>query len=228
MTKWLGLASVLIAAGGAASAADRPVVVELYTSEGCSSCPPADRLLAELASQRSDVLALDLHVTYWNNLGWHDPFSLRSATDRQDRYARLFGTGEVYTPEMVVDGRASLVGSDREAAERAIADAAASGSSVPMRVSVQPSGVTVEVGAGTGEAELVVVGYDGQHETRVGAGENNGRTLREVDVVRSMQASGAWHGRAMTVRFAAPAGEHVAILLQAADGRILGAARPHA
>jgi len=111
-----------------ASAAERPIVVELFTSQGCSSCPPANAFLNEMSKERSDVLPLAFHVTYWDRLGWKDPFSLGAATDRQGVYGRRFGDGS-YTPEIVVDGAASMVGSDRgavgpaiENAKRAVAD----------------------------------------------------------------------------------------------------------
>jgi hypothetical protein len=98
------------------AAQPRPVVVELFTSQGCSSCPPADRFLSELSDTRSDVLPLAFHVTYWNQLGWKDPFSLDAATERQAQYGRRFGDGS-YTPEMVIDGKTGVVGSDRESAD---------------------------------------------------------------------------------------------------------------
>src|ERR1700691_123812 len=103
-----------------ATAAERPVVVELFTSQGCSSCPPANSFLNELSKQRSDVLALAFHVTYWDYLGWKDPFSLQTATDRQARYGQRFGDGS-YTPEIVVDGGTGLVGSYRSDVNSAIA-----------------------------------------------------------------------------------------------------------
>src|SRR5664279_3359632 len=93
-------------------AAERPVVVELYTSQGCSSCPPANAYLNELSKDRRDVLPLAFHVTYWDRLGWKDPFSLPAATQRQAIYGSRFGDGS-YTPEIVVDGAASMVGSNR-------------------------------------------------------------------------------------------------------------------
>ncbi len=112
------LAALCVAATAApAGAAQRPIVVELFTSEGCSSCPPADALLAELAT-RPDVLALSFDVDYWDRLGWKDPFSSPQATARQQDYARLLGTGTVYTPQIVVDGRWEGVGSDRAAVEQ--------------------------------------------------------------------------------------------------------------
>src|SRR5580698_4408400 len=109
---------------GAALAAERPVVVELFTSQGCSSCPPANAFLNELSKQPSDVLALAFHVTYWDYLGWKDPFSLTLATDRQAQYGRRFGDGS-YTPEIVVDGAAGMVGSDRGEVNKTIAKARA-------------------------------------------------------------------------------------------------------
>src|SRR5271170_2270724 len=97
-----------------ALAETRPVVVELFTSQGCSSCPPADAVLAELAP-RKDVLALGFHVDYWNSLGWKDPLSTQGATQRQHDYATQFGRREVYTPQVVVDGERQAVGSNRDA-----------------------------------------------------------------------------------------------------------------
>jgi hypothetical protein len=100
----------------ASMAAQRPIVVELFTSQGCSSCPPADRFLTDLAHKRRDILPLAFHVTYWNSLGWADPFSMEAATQRQAQYGARFGDGS-YTPEMVIDGTKGLVGSDRDRAE---------------------------------------------------------------------------------------------------------------
>src|ERR1700760_878602 len=94
------------------AAAEQPVVVELFTSQGCSSCPPANAFLNEMTKDRKDVLPLSFHVTYWDRLGWKDPFSLEAATSRQDRYGHRFGDGS-YTPEIVVDGASSHVGSYR-------------------------------------------------------------------------------------------------------------------
>src|SRR5271156_4434603 len=105
-----------------ASAGTRPVVVELFTSQGCSSCPPADALLGDMA-RRDDVIALGFHISYWDGLAWKDPFSSQSSTDRQRVYARLFDLGQVYTPQMVVDGAREMVGSDRASVRSALHDA---------------------------------------------------------------------------------------------------------
>src|SRR5215470_7773141 len=119
MINWLvaiavGLCIGLIEANSPTDAAEvRPAVVELFTSQGCSSCPPADQLLAELA-QRSDIIALGFHIDYWDGLGWKDPLSTPEGTARQQTYARLLGSGQVYTPQLIVEGTREMVGSRRE------------------------------------------------------------------------------------------------------------------
>lgn len=206
-----------------AAAADRPVVVELFTSQGCSSCPPADALLSALAD-RPGVLALAFHVDYWNRLGWVDPFSGAWTTARQYAYAALWGTGQVYTPQAVIDGGRDAVGSDSAAMEEAIA-AARSGPSVPVAITAAAAGaVRINVGAGApADAVLWLVGFDDRHETPVRRGENTGRVLINRNVVRGLTRLDGWAGG--TVAAARPEGDRAAALLQAADGRILGAAR---
>src|ERR1700756_1691076 len=142
----------------AASAAERPVVVELFTSQGCSSCPPANAYLNELARDRADVLPLAFHVTYWDRLGWKDPFSLSAATERQDVYGHRFGDGS-YTPEIVVDGASSHVGSDRREVGSAI-DQAKRQSAAAASLSVTRDGgkLLIDIGAGTGNGRLLLIG----------------------------------------------------------------------
>lgn len=207
------------------AASPRPVVVELFTSQGCSSCPPADAFLTELTQSRPDVLALAFHITYWDHLGWRDPFALQDATDRQRAYARTFGT--VYTPQMVVDGRADVVGSDRTGAFAAIRQAGRSASAqAPVQVARDGSGVTISIGAAAGSGTVWLVGYDSSHTTSVGRGENGGRSLTESNIVRAIEPLGPWHGEAMTLRHAAPAGERLAVLVQADDGGFVGVGMP--
>ena len=206
-------------------AAQRPVVVELFTSQGCSSCPPADLFLTELAHNRPDVLALAFHVTYWNELGWPDPFSLEAATQRQSRYGERFGDGS-YTPEIVVDGRKDILGSSRSQVNAAI-EAAEHESATLATISVRSTidGLAVDVGAGAGSAELLLIGFDEKHQTNVSGGENGGRTLTESNVVRSITPIGQWHGNPISIVVHAPEGDDVAAILQTAAGDIVGAAR---
>jgi hypothetical protein len=209
----------------AALAAERPVVVELFTSQGCNSCPPANAYLNELSKQRRDVLALAFHVTYWDRLGWKDPFSMEAATRRQAVYGRRFGDGS-YTPEMVVDGAASMVGSARGEVNSAIENARRN-SHTAAAVSVTKNGeqVAIEVGAGSGSGNILLIGFDHEHTTAIGRGENSGRTLVEANVVRSMRTVGQWSGTAMRINERFPEGQDVAVVLEGPDGRIIGACR---
>ena len=219
----LGVAACLIPA--IAHAADRPVVVELFTSQGCSSCPPANAYLNEMAKGRADVLPLAFHVTYWDRLGWKDPFSLEAATERQDVYGHRFGDGS-YTPEIVVDGASSHVGSDRREVGSAIDRAKRqSAAAAPLSVTRDAGKLLIDIGAGTGNGRLLLIGFDHSHQTAIRRGENNGRTLEEANVVRSIRAIGDWQGTALRLTEKFPEGEDVAVVIEAPDGRILGAAR---
>ncbi|HYZ23186.1 MAG TPA: DUF1223 domain-containing protein [Rhodopila sp.] len=204
--------------GGAAAEAGGPVVLELFTSQGCSSCPPADALLGEL-SRETGVIALAWHVDYWNNLGWHDPFASRAFTERQRAYARLLGE-EVYTPALVVNGARMVVGSDRASVRAAIN---ASGR-LPIAAAVARSGgtLTVEIGAFAGSASALVVAYDPIQVTAVGAGENAGRRLRDQRVARALWSRPAQPGR-FSLSGIDPA-QGAVLLVQDDGGRIIGAA----
>lgn len=220
----LGLIASLYPVAG--FAAERPVVVELYTSQGCSSCPPANAYLNELSRDRRDVLPLAFHVTYWDRLGWKDPYSLQAATDRQEQYGHRFGDGS-YTPEIVVDGAAGLVGSHRRdvgsAIEKAKRDSLTSAS-----VSVTKAGgeqVSIQVGTGSGSGRVLLIGFDHDHTTAIGRGENSGRTLQESNIVRSVRSVGQWSGAPLQIKERFPEGQDVAVVLEAPDGQIIGASR---
>jgi hypothetical protein len=207
-----------------ARAGEAPVVVELFTSQGCSSCPPADALLGELAA-RPDVLALAYHVDYWDRLGWRDPFSSRQATERQEQYRRLLDLATVYTPQIVVDGHWQGVGSQATAVDAAIR-AADRRRTVPVTLAVEHGRALVAVGHdAAGPAAVLLVGFDRRRVTRVARGENAGRTATDADVVRGFAEIGRVDGR--EARFAAPipwSCDRLAALVQAADGHIIGAA----
>lgn len=202
-------------------AADRPVVVELFTSQGCSSCPPADAVLSELA-KRPDVLALSFHVDYWDRLGWKDPFSSPTATRRQRAYGDQFRLRAIYTPQIVVDGKAEMVGSDKRAVTGAIA-ATKTTQLADVSLKREGSGIAVHVGASglPDEARVQLVGYVRGQTTRVTAGENAGRRLPNSNIVVSYdvlgQGAGDW-------RLPANADTVYALLVQGRDGRMLGTA----
>ena len=202
--------------------AQATTVVELFTSQSCSSCPPADALLTELDRTRPDLLVLTYHVTYWDRLGWRDPYSLPAATERQRTYAAHWPQDGLYTPQMVVQGTQQAVGSDRPAVLAAIAAARPAG--VALTLTLDAAGLQIGAGVGAGRGTIVLVGFDRSHTTRVGAGENGGRTLTETNVVRSVTPVGPWVGSPVHLAAARPAGERTAVLLQAADGTILASA----
>ena len=200
-------AAGFVLAGSAAqaqTATERPVLIELFTSQGCNSCPPADALLGELA-RRPGVLALAFHVDYWNGLGWSDPFSSKLWTARQNDYAQRLGKRSIYTPQLVVDGAEDAVGSNRADVAALIAAAqrrAAAGPSIETATDDAGKRV-VRLGAGSAERATVwLAGYDRSHVTPVGRGENGGRTLTEYQVVRSLVRLGDWTGTA--AQFALP------------------------
>jgi hypothetical protein len=181
-----------------------PVVVELFTSEGCSSCPPADDLLSRMASQQpianAEVIALEEHVDYWNELGWVDPFSSREWTVRQQVYAGILGNGNAYTPQMVVDGKTEFVGSQARKARQAVEQAAAE---QRARVTLQPgnspdSGTAhflvsitrLPESSGRDAAEVWLAITESGLHTRVKRGENAGEDLHHAAVVRSIRKLG--------------------------------------
>jgi hypothetical protein len=208
------------------AAEERPTLVELFTSEGCSSCPPADALLVELA-RRPDVLALSFHVDYWDKLGWKDPFSSPAATQRQQHYANLLHLATVYTPQIVVDGKWQAVGSNRAEVRRAIDSAQRTRDHVPIALDLRLGRAKVEIGPGGAavSAALLLIGFDRRHVSAVARGENSGHTLAHVDIVRSIDEVAQFDGRAQNIEalIRAPA-ERVAVILQARDGRVLGVA----
>ena len=189
------IAAVLLS--GPALAGSGKVVVELFTSQGCSSCPPADQLLGELAA-RDDVIALSFHVDYWNYLGWDDPFSSVASTNRQREYRAAFGLRYIYTPQIVVGGAAQEVGSHRGKVLRAIERVRAT-RQVKVDIS-HPDKKTaiVSIGAGetpSGPAKVWLFAYDKSHTTDIGRGENSGVKMVNTHVVRETREIGEWNGK---------------------------------
>jgi len=218
----LSLALMTIAAT-AVAAETRPVVVELFTSQSCSSCPPADALLGELA-KRADVVALGFHITYWDGAQWRDPFARQASTDRQAAYDKRLTGGQVYTPQMVIDGTLDAVGSDRASVLAALAKARPV-AAAPVAFAGDRRSVSVGAGTAPSGASVLLARYALSRTTHVGGGENASRTLVDANGVETLATLGTWDGKAVSFAIEPPgAGEGLAVLVQAADGRILGAA----
>ncbi|HLI12166.1 MAG TPA: DUF1223 domain-containing protein [Alphaproteobacteria bacterium] len=230
----LGATVIGLAGSSLAATSKPPVVVELFTSQGCSSCPPADAYLGELA-QRPGIVALAFHVDYWDYIGWKDPFASPASTARQQRYKEALGNRFLYTPEMVIDGRADATGSDRASVSKLLRAEEARGGKIPVTVvETAEDKYQIEIPAAPfpGEATVWMALFDKEHTTAVAAGENDGRHLREFNVVREFRPLGRWRGKALQipVDMTLTPANGCAVLLQAdarpgdGQGPILGAA----
>jgi hypothetical protein len=212
-------------------------VVELFTSQGCSSCPPADEIFSELA-KRPDLIALAYHVDYWDYLGWQDTLASHDNTTRQYDYAKSFGVSSVYTPQAVINGRTHVKGSSRAEITGALSKFAKSGKGMSVEIKVMRAGDTIIIEAGDGvgdeKGQVVLVYYDPARPVAIERGENTGRTVTYWNAVTAIQTAGMWHGAAARYEF--PASEIAkkgtggcAVLLQSTGkdglpGPILGAA----
>jgi len=217
------------------AAAGQRIVVELFTSQGCSACPPADALLGRLA-EREDLLALSLPIDYWDFLGWKDTLADPAFSERQRAYARKRDDSKVYTPQMVIGGINHAVGSNLEQVEDRIEEARAALAKRHLTIGVVENGDTITVNVDGEDAQNVpratvwLVFYRGAVPVKIGRGENSGRTVIYHNVVREMTPIGMWHGTAAS--FELPRSELMrgtndgcAVLVQAKDtGPMLGAA----
>ena len=231
--RWLRwMTGAFLSLGAVAHADPRPAVVELFTSEGCNSCPPAEAYVGELAG-RNDVLALAFHVDYWDDLGWRDRFGLRQSVERQHAYARSLRLSSVYTPEVVIDGRADYVGSNRVGIGNALKERR---EGVPVTLSVENGEADVRLAAGpkvhSGDdigGDVVLVAYLRKAVSAIGRGENVGRTLDEYNIVRAITPLGRWTGGAQEFRAKLASlpqdATDVAVLVQSpGQGAVVGAA----
>jgi hypothetical protein len=202
----------------------RLVVVELFQSQGCSSCPPAEANLNAIAGQ-PDILALSYGVTYWDSLGWKDTFAKQAYTDRQWAYARHHRHGNVWTPQVYVNGHSDVVGSDRAQLDQVIAAATAQG----PQLSWEPGQLVVSAGKPAAVCDVWLVRYDPRTiNVDIGGGENDGRTLPHRNVVRELVHLGSWDGspRSFTVPPSSFKGLSTAAMVQIkAGGDILSASR---
>ena len=221
----LVLAASCLFLPGAPQPSPAPVLVELFTSEGCSSCPPADRLLQQLDAQ---AIVLGEHVDYWDHQGWKDRFSSHALTERQDAYASRFHLDGPYTPQMVVDGAAEFVGSDAARAVAEIAQAAHR-EKAQIKLARTAGSVRVEVDGAPVSGEVMLALADESGASEVRAGENKGRALRHVAIVRSLRRIGTIkRGGEYRGDIALPPGaaqQRLVVFVQdAGQGRVAGAA----
>ena len=232
------LAVLMLPRAGLAGQTEKPLgVVELFTSQGCNSCPAADEFFAELAG-RDDVVALSYHVDYWDYHGWKDTLSRKENTERQYDYMRAFGGRSVYTPQAVINGRTHVNGANRGEVNGALGrlQKLGDGLRVPITVSRTSDRVMIDAGdAGdmTGDAHVIIVYFDAPQAIKIGKGENSGRRMTYWNAVTGIQTAGMWHGKAQ--RYELPMSEiskrgaGSAVLLQSVGkdglpGPILGAA----
>lgn len=228
----LALAAMLSSAAftlTAAEAGQVKGVVELFTSQGCSSCPPADKIFSEVIEQNG-VIGLAWHVDYWDYLGWKDTFSSAEATSRQRAYARGIGERGVYTPQIIVNGDTVAKNSTFR---QSIASALGGSLPVSLDAKVTDGSLVVTAGDGDGSANLVLVTFDRSQNVPIERGENAGTTVNYRHAVQGVQTIGMWKGKSLTVElpgseYAPKKGQGCAILLQkvskgGAPGAILGA-----
>jgi hypothetical protein len=222
-----GLSLLLAASATYSQTPTRPTVVELYTSEGCNSCPPAEAMIGVLTQQRPDVIALAFHVTYWDDSGWRDRFDLPEATARQQQYQHTLHLRSVYTPQLVIDGQRDVVGNN----DPRTVPASTRSQTVALQIAVRDQQVNVSVGAAASAVpnDVVLVSYLHEGVSKITGGENAGRELHEFNIVRSIRKLGTWKGEATS--FSVPLkslptdATQVAVLVQGPnEGPIVGAA----
>ena len=228
-----GAAAIVAGQAGGANAratAEGPWAIELFTSQGCNSCPPADTFLGKLA-RRPDIVALSFHVDYWDYIGWKDPFASRETTERQRAYARVLKQRYVYTPEMVVDGIGHDTGREPGPIEALLSKAQVLS---PQRATPELSRtsggpLTIKLAAfalQSGPADVTLAIYDRRNNTPVASGENQGRTLENFNIVRQLEVISRWDGSPASWTIAGDRiqpTQGVAVLVQRADhGPMIG------
>ncbi len=209
------------------SAASGAAVVELYTSQGCSSCPPADALLGEL-SKMPNIIALAFHVDYWDSIGWRDHFAVPIAVERQHRYVEALGLSSAFTPQVVVNGHSSFVGSDKR---RILAALAEPRDTIPVTLAIADRELTVSLPerAELEAYDVNLIAYLPEAVTSVGRGENSGKVLQEYNIVRQFRSLGVWRGHESVIRMPLDSipvdASRVAVILQRVQqGQIAGSA----
>lgn len=195
------LCALLAAAMAGTAKAEPRAVLELFTSQGCSSCPPADKLIG-IMSQDPSIVAISLPVDYWDYIGWKDTLADPRNTSRQRAYSRMHGERQIYTPQVVVNGMAHAVGSDKLAIEQAIARTLRAGTamSIPVKLTAANGNLTVNVGEGAAQksGEVWLYALTREIPVKIDRGENNGRTVTYHNVCRHWVKLGEWNGKSMS------------------------------
>ncbi len=218
----------------------RPIVLELFTSQGCSSCPPADRLLAEFAKNKK-IIALSMHIDYWNYIGWSDPFSSKEITDRQRQYAYNFKRRNVYTPQMVIDGKDQTVGVNKKDIINKMNIISKNIINIPIELSKikdtqykitipdikRISKIGEKLFLKNNKYDLLLFTYDDKHNTYVKKGENKGVNLININVVRKIQNLATWKGQGiqLTIDLSERQGSKLIILQEQGVGQIIAVKR---
>ena len=225
-------AAAVITGAWAGQHGQRPFVVELFTSQGCSDCPAADRLVTELA-KRQDVIALSLPITYWDMLGWKDTYATDANTQRQKSYARAMNRSGIYTPQMIIDGRLDVVGNQRDRVMAALTLRSGEEPAIPIVIGTAAGRVEISIPAAKSKSKTLatiwVMRTLAQGAVNVEQGENRNHQLTYTNVVRDLKRAGEWNGEAMKIdlplNLAKTKHDGVAVILQARDyGPVLGAA----
>ena len=210
-------------------------VVELFTSQGCSSCPRADAAFADIANSE-DVVTISYHIDYWNYLGWQDTLGSRENTDRQYAYAKSLGNNNVFTPQIVLNGLQDAKSTNPQVIRANLRKLMESGQgvSIPVDADVTPEEMTITIGAGPGKADVVIAYFKKMTSVEISRGENVGKKITYRNAVTKLETVGMWDGKAMTIKLPASliskrSQDGCAVLLQAHDGegnpgRIFGAA----
>jgi hypothetical protein len=223
------IAAAVLAMAGPLKAQQNPVVVELFTSQGCSSCPAADEILREIAG-RDDIIAIALHVDYWDYIGWKDPFGDPNHAERQRAYARNAGRSSIYTPEMIVNGTTDIVGAKPMALSKAILTHSKLAAKVALKL--KRAGDTLRIGAevlepGRGPMTVHLLRYTPEQTTHIERGENAGKTIAYANVAEGWTVLGQWDGKEpLELTHEINGDKPVVVIVQSAEaGPILAAAR---
>ncbi|MFT7145111.1 MAG: hypothetical protein ACI9TY_000795 [Alphaproteobacteria bacterium] len=218
----IGLCMLMSGVFLAHTACARPVLLELYTSEGCSSCPAGEETVADL-NKRDDFFALSFHVDYWDGLGWKDKWAKKEFTNRQKAYMKKVGSNKIYTPQAVLDGVEETVASWGWRVKMLAYSVRQKQVDIPMRL--ENDLLYIEAYNLQKPVDIWYVTYNDTGESNVQAGENRGRVMKSVNVVRSLEKLSVWHGEKTTIRLPSitNGGQHTAVIVQDAKfGKVLG------